>query len=85
MAEPVFDREHFLEEELKKVVGDFKPKEPLRARVRRWLLIALAAEVTVALLWFTLASESSPFARPNAPKAPPPKPVPIQLLPPKAG
>ena len=82
MAEPVFDREHFLEEELRKVVGRFKPKEPLRHRVRRWLLLALAAEATAVGLWVLLASESSPFARPNAPKAPPKPPVSIQLLPP---
>ena len=82
MAEPVFDREDFLERELKKVVGEFKPKEPLRHRLRRWLLIALAAEVTTVALWLLLASESSPFARPNPPKAPPKPPVSIRLLPP---
>jgi hypothetical protein len=84
MAEPVFDRKDYLEQELRKVVGDFVPKEPLRARVRRWLLIALAAEATAVALWLLLASESSPFARPNAPKAPPKKPVSVQLLPPRA-
>ncbi len=84
MAEPVFDREDYLEQELRKVVGDFKPKEPLRARVRRWLLLALAAEATAVALWLLLASESSPFARPNAPKPPPKKPVSVQLLPPGA-
>ena len=82
MTEPVFDREQYLEDELRKVVGGFKPKEPLRARVRRWLLLALAAEATAVALWVLLASESSPFARPNAPKAPPKPPVSIQLLPP---
>jgi hypothetical protein len=82
VAEPVFDREHYLEEELRKVVGSFKPKEPLRNRVRRWLLLALAAEATAVALWVLLASESSPFARPNPPKAPPKPPVSIQLLPP---
>jgi len=82
VAEPVFDREHYLEDELRKVVGRFKPREPLRVRVRRWLLLALAAETTAVALWVLLASESSPFARPNPPKAPPKPPVSIQLLPP---
>lgn len=83
MAEPVLDREDFLERELKKVVGAFKPKEPLRHRVRRWLLIALAAEATAVALWLVLADQSSPFARPHPP-VPPKKPVSIQLLPPTA-
>lgn len=81
MAEPVLDREDFLERELKKVVGDFKPKEPLRHRVRRWLLIALAAEVTALGLWMLLSDQASPFARTLSPAALK-KPVPVQLLPP---
>lgn len=81
MAEPVFDREDFLERELKKVVGEFKPKEPLRHRVRRWLLLALAAEATAVALWLVLEDQSSPFARPRPP-AELKKPVPVQLLPP---
>lgn len=81
MAEPVLDREDFLERELKKVVGDFRPKEPLRHRVRRWLLLALAAEATALGLWMLLADQASPFARPPAPEVLK-RPVPIQLLPP---
>ncbi|MBK8324644.1 MAG: hypothetical protein IPL06_18605 [Betaproteobacteria bacterium] len=80
MAEPVFDREHYLEDELRKVVGRLSPGSRC-ARVRRWLLLALAAETTAVALWVLLASESSP-ARPNPPKAPPKPPVSIQLLPP---
>lgn len=80
MAEPGFDREDFLERELKKVVGDFKPKEPLRRRVRRWLLLALLAVATAVGLWMLLEDQASPFARPRPP-AELKKPVPIQLLP----
>lgn len=81
MAEPVLDREDFLEQELKKVVGDFRPKEPLRHRVRRWLLLALAAEATALALWMLLADQASPFARPLPPEVLK-RPVPVQLLPP---
>ncbi len=87
MAEPVFDREHYLEEELGKVVGKFKPKEAPLARVRRWLAIAAVALVTVVALWALLADQSNPGARmprfppAKAPPPPPEKPVPIRILP----
>ena len=87
MAEPVFDREHFIEEELGKVVGDFKPMEPPLARVRRWALIAAVALVTVVALWALLADQSNPGARTprfppgKAPPPPPAKPIPVQILP----
>jgi hypothetical protein len=82
VALPAFDREKFLDQELGKVVGEFRPKESPWLKVRRALLVAILAVAMAVAVFSVLEDQSSPFARPPDP-AKVKKPVPIQLLPPR--